>query len=116
MRRAFTVVLLLVEALFFNAVLPGHARGMIQLAGSGTCPACCAAKHNPSKQSPCDNEKTTHCAICAFAAGLSIPPAIDFAPPPTALLAILPPPAAQQFEIATFPLSYFGRAPPLSHA
>jgi hypothetical protein len=116
MRRAFTVILLVVEALFFNVVLPGHARGMIQLPGSDNCPACCAARHQSQKQSPCDNERTTHCAICAFAAGLVVPPPIDFAPPPTALLAILAPPAAQHFEFASLPLPYFGRAPPASAA
>jgi hypothetical protein len=116
MRRAFTLALLLFEAMFFNVVLPGHTRGMIQLPGSSCCePACCAAKHPGSKQSPCDNERTSNCALCAFAARITIPPAVDFAPPPTGLLEILPPPVAQTFEVASFPRPFFGRAPPALH-
>ena len=116
MRRAFTVILLLVEALFFNVVIPGHARGVIQLPGSGNCPACCAAKHSPSQQTPCNNQSSTHCAICAFAAAMFVPPPVDFAPPPTRLVATLTVANLQTLITPSFPLSYFGRAPPDLHA
>ena len=114
MRRAFTIALLLFEALFLNVVIPGHTRGMIQLPGSAPLPACCAAKHSDSKQTPAENDRTSHCALCAFAARITIPPTIDFAPPPTGLLAVLPPPTAQGVEVVAFPFPFFGRAPPTS--
>ena len=116
MRRAFTTILLVLEALFFNVVIPGHARGMIELPGADRCPACCVARHSPQKNSPTDSQRTQNCAVCAFAAQLIVPPAADFAPPLTGTNEILPPPSAQQFEVAAFPQPYFGRAPPASHA
>src|SRR4051794_33155032 len=102
MRRGFTIALLLVEALFFNVIIPGHTRGVIQLAGSQSQASCCASRHGESKQTPCDNKRAANCAICAFAARLTVPLAIDFAPPPTGLVAILRPSAPQLRISATF--------------
>src|SRR3954468_1541541 len=111
MRRAFTVVLLVVEALFFNVVIPGHTRGMIQLGGTRSA-SCCAGKQGNPKEIPADKNGASHCAVCAFAAQMSVPPGIDFAPAPIGLAEILPVSKAQQVDSVTSVRTYLGRAPP----
>jgi hypothetical protein len=113
MRRPFTIALLVFEALFFNVFIPVHTRGMIQLAGVRNGASCCATRHKDSKENPSDNKPASTCAICAFAARLSVPPAVDFAPPPTGLVEILPPPAPHVRVNPSFVPVYFGRAPPI---
>ena len=104
------MLLLLVQALFFNVVVPSHTRGMIQLPGSKAVASCCAPK--PGKSSPCDNKRTENCAICNLAARVTLPPVIEFAPKPTGLLEILPPVAREEFVAHDFVPTYLGRAPP----
>ncbi|HEX3358008.1 MAG TPA: hypothetical protein VHS31_13635 [Tepidisphaeraceae bacterium] len=113
MGRLLRVALLLVEALFFNVIIPGHTRGSIQLPGSPSASCCCESQQSGHRSLPNDKTRTENCAICNFAARLTIPPAIDFAPPPTGLLEILPPPARETIQIASFCAVYFGRAPPI---
>ena len=117
MRRAFTVILLLIEALFFNVVIPGHARGMIQLPASGNCPVYARRSINAVEtKRPATMSASAHCAICAFAAAMFVPPPVDFAPPPTRLVATLTVANLQTVITPSFPLAYFGRAPPDLHA
>jgi hypothetical protein len=113
MRRAFTIALLVFEALFFNVIIPVHTRGMIQLAGSRSRASCCATRHKDSKENPSDNKPASTCAVCAFAARLTVPPAVDFAPPPTGLVEILPAPAIHVRVTPSLIPVYFGRAPPI---
>src|SRR3954471_16463047 len=114
MRRTFTIILLLVEAMFFNVVIPGHARGMIELPGSAPGPACCAAKHGKPNQTPCDSKRAAHCAVCAFAARMTVPPVVDFVLPPSGFVETVTTRAIAPIDVTSYPLPYFGRAPPLA--
>jgi len=85
-RRWFSLAIALFEAFFLNVVVPGHQRGVVQLPGSDSsptqsCPFCCCQTSSPadSKHSQ-DNNSSKHagtCAICAFAAHLSVPPVFN---------------------------------------
>ena len=113
MCRGFTIVLLLVEALFFNVIIPGHARGMIELPGSKGGAACCAAKHKGSGDVPRNSERTSHCAVCAFAATMSVAPAPLVAPRPTGLAGVVRLPLLHSILAPEIQLTYLGRAPPV---
>jgi hypothetical protein len=112
MGRALRIVLLVFEALFLNVIVPGHTRGIIQLPGSKSVVSCCECQCSKEKQTPQKN-RAENCAICNFAARVTIPPAIDFAPPPTGLVEILPPPVCEKIQIVPLPPAYLGRAPPI---
>ena len=80
--RWFNLAILIFEALFLNVVIPGHQRGIVQLPGAvaqagAACPLCCCGQ--PSSQDPKNHPpaKPGTCAICAFAAQLSVPPVLD---------------------------------------
>jgi len=85
--RWFNLAILLFEAFFLNVVVPGHQRGVVQLPGSDaklgqTCPFCCcdgptAPNHSQNSKSDTPEKPTGTCAICAFAAQLSLPPVFD---------------------------------------
>ncbi len=121
LHRCFTIALVVFEAFFLNVVIPGHQRGIVQLPGANsapiaTCPFCCADEssgHSGSKPgSPAGPPGT--CAICSFAAQLSLPPVVDFSLPPLKLLCPV------YDEIAKAPIArivlvpFDGRAPPLA--
>src|SRR5580700_6728923 len=93
-RRGLCVALAIFEAIWLNVIVPGHRRGIVQMPGASSaaiCPCCCceqpsAPSHpNGSKQDAPSGPAGT-CAICNFAAHLSVPPVIDFTPPPLKLL------------------------------
>ena len=89
LRRWFTLGIAMFEAFFLNVIVPGHQRGIVQLPGAQlapviqVCPFCCAgdsSSRSHSKDSK-DNSPANRpgtCAICAFAAHLSVPPVFDF--------------------------------------
>jgi len=76
---------LVFQAFWLNVVVPGHQRGIVQLPGAvaaasryrAPCLSCgCDAAPKSSKSdSPASRSGT--CAICFFAAHLSIPPTVD---------------------------------------
>ena len=87
-RRWFSLAIALFEAFFLNVVVPGHQRGVVQLPGSDSssgqsCPFCCCGQNSSpanSKLSQDNNspKRAGTCAICAFAAHLSVPPVFNF--------------------------------------
>jgi len=114
MRRALIVMLLLVEAMFFNIVLPSHTRGEIQLPGASGKASCCKSSHSkPSDPVPAEKQNASHCAICAFAAMVIVPPAVDFVEPPGGLAHATILSAPEQVQFLPPPTLHFGRAPPI---
>jgi hypothetical protein len=116
--RAFRIALLLFQAVWLNVIVPGHTRGVVSLPGT-TCESCrqsllscCSAEH-PDKSHPAPvRDPASHCAICYFAARLSLPPVIDFTPPRLGIAEILDPPAPMSAPSIRVPLLLRDRAPP----
>lgn len=126
--RPLRLVILAFQALWLNAIVPGHTRGVVQVAGS-ECQACGQAPDRPvarpcchpgaaaardARRVPLPADPASHCAICHFAAMLSPAIAVDFTHPPLAAVAwvqALPARAAVRAQV--FP-TYLGRAPPVS--
>lgn len=119
LRRAGIFLLVAFQFLWLNIVIPGHTRGMIVMAGvqsSSEAHSCCDMDDMPapSGKQPAtpSKDRAANCAICAFAAHLSVPPVIDLAPRPSDLLCRLPDPRVQSITAQELVLSYLGRAPP----
>jgi hypothetical protein len=120
--RALRLAVLLFQAAWLNAIVPGHRRGAVALPGEA-CAACQVAHGNdccpgmpddaPARPAiPVSKDPAAHCAICYFAAMLSTPPAVDPSPPVHRLLEIQNAPLAREWpSISSIP-SYDGRAPP----
>lgn len=119
--RGLRVAILLLQAVWFNAIVPGHQRGMVALPGE-TCAACqpdtdaccpeMAAPKPPQRKAPASGDPASHCAICHFAAALSTPPAIEFSPPPLTFLQSIEPAVVERAAAVLFTTPYDGRAPP----
>jgi hypothetical protein len=82
-KRPFHLALLIFQVVWFNVIVPGHTRGVVQLPhAEQSCPACCCCCEGAAKtgnQNPATPKNPPgNCAICFFAAHLSIPPRIDF--------------------------------------
>lgn len=120
--RFARVVVLAFQALWLNVILPGHQRGIVALPGSA-CESCRLAESAPcqhgSTNAPSDSNKSgpgdpaSHCAICHFAAMLSLPPVVDLSPPVHRFLELRPIPIAEHLVCLSFPATYDGRAPPM---
>jgi hypothetical protein len=82
MRRAVGILLILFQALWFNIIVPGHQRGVVQLPGTGGAPRCCCCAGESAigvkgkQQTPEDRAK--NCAVCFFSAHVSLPPVFTF--------------------------------------
>jgi hypothetical protein len=119
--RALRVAILLLQAVWINAIVPGHRRGEVALPGE-TCAAyqphassCCAemAEIPPARhKAPRSGDPASHCAICHFAAALATPPAITLSPPPLTFLESIEPLVVERATAVLFVAPYDGRAPP----
>ena len=120
-RRGLTIALLLFEALWLNVIVPGHTRGIVGLPGE-QCAACetCAdtSCYRCSRTSQGDSHKqpvgdpAAHCAICHFAARVSLPVAIDLTPPKLHLVGLIADECPARPSTIEFSTPYDGRAPP----
>ena len=121
--RGFRVALLVFEAVWLNAIVPGHRRGIVPLPGENCnlCQlqpaeaACCLHHKRPNparKEDQGKGDPAKHCAICYFAARLCTPPVIDLTPPPLRLAGELPFPIPQSRDSAEYTPAYYGRGPP----
>jgi hypothetical protein len=116
--RAFRIALLAFQAIWLNAIVPGHTRGVVTLGGA-TCHTSTVAQHGccpskaSSKQPAVPTKPSAQCAVCHFAARITPPPVIDLRPPPLALTSqrveIIP----RSADSADLPPAYYGRGPPV---
>jgi hypothetical protein len=121
-QRWLCVVLAIFEGFWLNVVVPGHKRGIVQMPGASAgvaCPCCCCDQPQNSgqtggskKDSPGGPAGT--CAICNFAAHLSVPPVIDFTPPPLKLIGPAAPQCARRAIARITRVPFDGRGPPIS--
>ncbi|HEY7120630.1 MAG TPA: DUF2946 family protein [Tepidisphaeraceae bacterium] len=119
--RSLRILFVAFQAIWLNAVVPGHTRGVVTLPGwSSSCEStgepgrsCCArdGREAGRGKSPTPAQKA-HCAICFFAARICPPPVIDLTPSPLELLCTHPPVAHETAVSPGVRLTYFGRAPP----
>jgi hypothetical protein len=114
-RRPLTRITLAAYMMFwFGVVIPAHQRGVVTVPGSENCCECCCCQTADAKpsnsQSPQDRSK--HCAICDFAAHVTIPPPVDFTLPPLGLLDRLPAQIAHDLISRLVLIPFDGRGPP----
>jgi hypothetical protein len=76
--------------------------------------ACCPDMAEPPAhpKAPPAGDPASHCAICHFAAALSVPPAIESSPPALELLENVEPAVVERAAAVSFQGTYYGRAPP----
>src|SRR5262249_10340484 len=104
----------LFQAIWLNAVLPGHARGVVSLSGQ-ICPQCCQHDQHGSSETKQSNpvQRSANCALCSLAARLTLPPTIDLRPPGLGLVEFWNPPIPK-IAVKIEPIrTCLGRAPPL---
>jgi hypothetical protein len=85
LNKSVSVFLLVFQSIFLNIIVPGHTRGVITLSGKSSvnsmadlgCPQCCCCEcktpQGTPDKIPSDKDRS-ECAICHFAAALSLPP------------------------------------------
>jgi hypothetical protein len=126
-RRWLAWSVLIFQTLWLNVIVPGHTRGIVLLpnaaapsvAASGTCPFCGAETRTSSDatskgskpNSPQDS--TRFCAICFFAAHLTVPPAVDLSLPPLAFRHAAYREIARDVVSLCVVLPFDGRGPPI---
>ena len=113
--RAFRILLLLLVGVWYAAVLPGHQRGVVQLAGARADGCCEHPKpHRPGEPARAPNNSPLNCAVCAYMGALqdAPPPELGIAPlgRTDEQLADRPP----EFVSLRLIPAYLGRAPPLA--
>ena len=111
MRRGGIIALIVFQSLWLNVILPGHTRGAITLPGYKAESGTCCKHESPKKQIP-TNDRASHCAVCFFAARLSMPVAIDLTPQELALCGKHDLPICETLASLDRQLTYLGRAPP----
>jgi hypothetical protein len=114
-RRGLHFAILIFQALWLNVVVPGHQRGIVQLPGSektqpAACPFCAQQEPAPKNGKPIGPEG--NCAICFFAAHLSVPPVVNLSLQPLRLLHRLPDETAENLFSRLICLPFDGRGPP----
>jgi hypothetical protein len=118
--RPLHLAVLIFQAVWLIAIVPGHQRGVVLLPGyATTSPGCCnpvnrkinsPAKHSPSDSSP---SRSGQCAICHFSAHLSTPPTFDHSFVRHELLHRLESAIAERIITRPLPLPFDSRGPPV---
>jgi hypothetical protein len=114
LRRVGCILLLVIQAIFFNIVVPGHTRGVIVMEGyKGGMASCCGEHSSSSSSKEPSKDRAGNCAICNFAAHVTMPPVIDLRLPELGFLHF------RQVELAGVcvtpecMLTCYGRGPPV---
>ena len=121
-RRASVLALVIFELIWLNVIIPGHTRGCVTMpcgcsawsVTPGTapaCPLCAAAEAKGSRHSPTPTDRQ-NCALCFFAAHLSIPPVLDLSAPRLRFLAYVGPESARHLIAREVLAPFDGRGPP----
>ena len=102
--------------IWFTFIIPGHRPGIITADGKPPeCCCCCCGGGANAQQTPNSPTRASHCAICDFAAHLTVPPPVDLTLPPLCRCQRIILPAVHDL-IARIVLNPFdGRGPP-AHA
>jgi hypothetical protein len=118
-RRGAILALLIFEAVWLNVIIPGHTRGCVTMpcccseaSSAASCPLCAAAE-NATKHSPTPADRG-NCALCFFAAHLSIPPALDLSAPRLLFLNYVRPELAQHLIAREVVMPFDACGPPVS--
>ncbi len=113
LRRIAVVALILFESLWLNVIVPGHTRGIVLVPGAQPVVLlpCCAAREEHQKSHDPTPEERGQCAICNFAAHLTVPATIDCRPQRLELLATIAPPV-ERAVVEYHPVSAQCRGPP----
>jgi len=113
--RWLRIAILVFEALWLNVLVPGHQRGCIQVPGAqavASCPLCEPHSSPVDSKSHAPIDRSGTCAICFFAAHLSVPPRIDFTLPPLQLLGLVEAQTARNLVARLVQVPFDGRGPP----
>ena len=106
-----TEVTMLDASVPIDAPPDAPTRGAITLPGyKADADKCC--KHETPKQEAPSKDRASHCAVCFFAARLSMPVAIDMAPQELARCGQHEAPVPEIVASLELQLTYLGRAPP----
>jgi hypothetical protein len=121
MRRFAVIALALFELCWLNMILPGHTRGIVtmpccaaeqtqaQQTSAPVCPRCAAERRSHPSPTPADR---AHCALCFFAAHLTIPPALDLTAPQLRFLNYVDSQDARHLFARQVTLPFDGTGPP----
>jgi len=108
---SWRILFVLWQAWGLNVFLPAHTRGAMTVGGQATKHPCCATKHSDRDEKPTP-EQQSRCAVCYFAAGLSVSAVVDCGLVEAGIAELLP---AQRPEIraSTAPaLAFYSCGPP----
>jgi hypothetical protein len=106
---------------WFGIVVPGHQRGIVTVDGTPNASECCCCQTTPVAQStsktpadsPAPANPAGHCAICYFAAHLTVPPPVDFSLAPLGLVARVREAVIKDMVARIVLTPYDGRGPPV---
>src|SRR5688572_21391981 len=121
--RVGRIALLVFQAVWLNAFLPGHERGVVTLGGdpSASCHAprkaaashgCCPTSKDDDSSNPSERGRAGRCAVCHFAARLTPPPPVDLVPAPTGVAERRPAERVEHLVSLVFPPVPPIRGPP----
>jgi hypothetical protein len=127
-RRLIAIFVLVQQAAWLLVILPGHQRGAMAIAGTGSADASChveqvaqsccestkPAKDNASDKSEDPLKKLNHCAVCHVAVRLTPAPPPDLVPSPTGLVERLSPSGPGAIVSLHIPVPYDSTGPPAS--
>jgi hypothetical protein len=97
--------------LWYAAIVPGHQRGVVTLAGSAPVPSCCSAKDDCTKNKLPAGLRG-NCAICDQTAKITPPPVVDLTLRFAGLLAELEPARVFTLSAVQFLAPVDARGPP----
>lgn len=107
--------LILLQFAWLNVVMPGHTRGMVTMDGTradGSESHCCQSDRSSEDHGKPSDEDRASCAVCFFAARMTVPDVVDLTPPPLGLVETVTVGVEQSVDDLPYLATYDGRAPP----
>jgi hypothetical protein len=124
--RTLRWTFILFQFVWLNIVTPGHIRGLVTVGNEarsesakssthGCCHADGPADSSDSSKAPAPtDEQKRNCAVCFFAAGLTLPPVFVFEHSLQGEVGRVAIPAPEQIVVRQHAPAFHGRAPPQS--